>query len=138
MAAVNIAANYFLIQMYDVTGAALATGGAHVLLSLVSLAVVTRMLGRQPVKRSTLKVIAAGVFAILVVWGVANLLFAATPVWFLPAIVVLYGASYGAALIGLKSLDQDDLIIIDAIEAKFGIQSEKLDRLLRMASTEKR
>lgn len=130
----NVTLNVILIPMYGVMGAALASTTSFALIILYKLYLVRAILDIQPFRRSVFKVWGAGVLAILIVYLVANSLFPVTPVWFFPIALALFSMLYAVFLLIFRTLEEEDIVILNAIQEKTGIESERLENLVRRFS----
>ncbi|MFB6185523.1 MAG: polysaccharide biosynthesis C-terminal domain-containing protein, partial [Halobacteriaceae archaeon] len=131
----NLLLNYILISTFPSRAplaAAVATSTAFFVNFVLDVVFMKKMLGRQPFRSSVIRVVGAALTAILVVYLLSNLLFAATPVWFLVIDLLIFSAVY-ATIVGFGGvLEEDDRVVVEAVLRKLGL-SEEHASLLRYA-----
>jgi len=130
----NFVLNLVLIPIYGPFGAAIASTGAFVLVFVLELGFLRWVLSTQPFRLATVKVVLAGVIALLVPYGVSNTLFAVTPTWFFVVDVAVFSAIYAVLLLVFQTIEEDDLVILRAIREKFGLELEWVEKLVRRFS----
>ncbi|HEY6237555.1 MAG TPA: polysaccharide biosynthesis C-terminal domain-containing protein [Thermoplasmata archaeon] len=125
-ALVNLLLSLWLIPPYGITGAAIAWAAATALypsLSMVELAYLAHV---HPFERHyLLPVLATGVPVALLL----GLLPLAPPLWLLPAIALGIAGFYVLVVLSTRSLDEGDLLLLDAVERLVGRRFTILRRI---------
>jgi len=131
MAIMNIVLNWFLIPIYGISGAAIATGASIVLLSFFELVYLYKISKIQPIKKLYLKIL----FFFLLSMGIFYLIFLYSPISFTFSIRIIFVIlSYFLFLIFLvvfKLFREEDLLIIKLIEQKIGIRIPFIRKIIR-------
>lgn len=122
-AGANFTLNFLLIPIYGMEGAAIATASSYVLMKIALLIAAYRIAGTQPYKKSYLKPWCASVIAVSVVYVVTKYLigvsFIALAVMFFVFLLL-----YFFLLLLFKSFEEEDLMIMRAIDERLGTKSE--------------
>ena len=134
----NVALNLLLIPRQDIwgglVGAAIASSLSYLLISLIYAASMKRLLGKLPYSISIIKIWIAGITAIASTYLVSNAVFNYTPAWFLPIAVTIFGVTYILMLLILRTIQEDDLIIMRAIENKLDYDLTIIKKIIRKFS----
>ncbi|MEJ2721143.1 MAG: flippase [bacterium] len=124
-AVTNVILNVLLIPLYGIVGAAIATGLSFLTKNISSLSFVYRSYRMHPYTKNYLNIIASGLAAIAIIYFLK--IHSPLPWWSNMLILgVLFVVFYAAAVLFSRSLDANDLVILDAFQRKTGI---KLDRV---------
>ena len=129
----NVILNYILIPKYGVVGAAIATCTTLTAKSFMSLISAYHYTKMHPYKRSYYKSILASLFSVGTVYVVIKYIFATVPLWVLLPAFLAFVALYGVSFILLKGIDEDDIIILRALDKKFGIKTKWIRNLAKMS-----
>lgn len=131
IAMMNIALNWFLIPLYGISGAAIATGISLTVLSFLELGYLYKISKIHPVKKLYVKMLTI----FLSLMAVIYLIFQYLPSTFsLPAKILIIIFSYFlffVLLIIFNLFSQEDLLIIELIEQKIGIKIPLIRRIIR-------
>jgi O-antigen/teichoic acid export membrane protein len=131
VAIINIVLNWFLIPIYGISGAAIATGISITILSFFELGYLYKISRIHPVKKVYIKIITIFVSLIAALY----LIFSYIPLTFsLPAKVLIIILSYFLffiLLIIFNLFNKEDLLIIELIENKIGIKIPLIRRIIR-------
>lgn len=127
----NLVLNFLLIPEYGVMGAAWASTASLTIAALINGAIVYRVTGRQPIRKSVVKVWVSGLIGITGVYLATNILFTYTPKWFFVVDLVLFGLLYSVIMLSLGTIEEEDLMIMKAIRDKTGLELEKTEKMIR-------
>jgi O-antigen/teichoic acid export membrane protein len=127
----NLSLNALLIPKIGLMGAAWASTLSLLTVAMINIYLVYKITGKQPFRFSVIKVWLAGSLSLSTVYLLNNLLFEVAPKWFYLIDVVLIAISYPLALLLLRTIEEDDLMIIEGLQEKIGYRSEKLEKIVR-------
>lgn len=134
----NLLLNLILIPregfLGGIIGASLASSLSYLLISIIYAFSMKRLLGNLPYGLSIIKIWLSGIMAIGVTYAVSNLLFSYTPFWFLPVALIIFGSVYGAMILILRTIGEDDMIILRAIERKIDYDLELVKKIIKRFS----
>lgn len=129
-AAINVVLNLYLIPIYGITGAALATGSSFAFWSLIQFLFVYQIAKMQPFRFNYLKPVLASVFAVLIVYGITKYVIG-------PSFFVLIGmlfafiVIYFLLLLLVKGFEEEDLMIMRAIDQRLGTKSDWIRKVIK-------
>jgi len=129
-AALNVILNLYLIPIYGITGAALATGSSFAVRSFILFAFVYRIAKMQPFRFNHLKPVLTSIFAVLIVYGITKYLIGPT---FFALIGMLFAfiVIYFFLLLIVKGFEEEDLMIMRAIDEKLGTKTDLLRKIIK-------
>ena len=120
-AGMNFFLNIYLIPIYGVNGAAIATASSFAFMNILTFLFVYKIGKVQPFRMSFFKPVFASVLACLLVYAVTNYLIGAT-LFVLIAMFFVFLALYFFLLLLFKSFEEEDLMIMRAIEERTGMR----------------
>ena len=128
----NAVLDYFLIQYYGITGAAIATSVTYAILGATIAYLAYRSSKMSPYNNKTLRVIISGLLTLTIFYivtlfinlTIANALFLAPPILFL----------YLVFLVGFKCFDKEDLAVLASMEKKTGIRIGFIRKLVKASA----
>jgi O-antigen/teichoic acid export membrane protein len=126
----NFFFNLILIPVYGVNGAAIATGFSIVLISVLHLFFVYRITKMQPFKKSHFKPLLASVIAVSVVYAITKYVVGISFYSLIGALFVFL-ILYFFLLLILKSFEEEDLMIMRAIDERLGTKSGWARRIIQ-------
>jgi len=129
-AGMNFALNYFLIPLYGVTGAAIATSTSIGLASVLQSLFLYRIGKVQPFRRSFIKPFFASIISLLIVYSITKTI-VGTSLLSLIIMFFIFLLLYFSLLLLFKSFDNEDLIIMMAIAQRLETKSEKVRRVIQ-------
>ena len=129
-AAINFGLNFLLIPIYGVNGAAVATGFSLALLYILNFLFAYRVAKVQPFRRSYLKIILASLIAVLVVYLLTRYVIGVST-FALIAVLIVFLALYFFLLLLMKSFEEEDLMIMRAIDQQLGTKSDWIRDIIR-------
>jgi O-antigen/teichoic acid export membrane protein len=129
-AAINVILNWYLIPIYGITGAALATGSSFVFWSVIQFLFVYRLGKMQPFRFNYLKPVLASVFAVLIVYGITKYLIGVS-FFVLIGMLFAFIVIYFFLLLLVKGFEEEDLMIMRAIDQRLGIKSEWVRKVIK-------
>ena len=129
-AAINFLLNLFLIPIYGVNGAAIATGFSLALLYVLNFLFAYRVAKVQPLRLCYLKIILASLIAVLVVYFLTKYVIGVS-LFVLIAMLFVFLALYFFLLLLMKSFEAEDLMIMRAIDEKLGTKSDWARKIIQ-------
>ena len=120
-AVANLVLNLYLIPIYGINGAAIATASSYVFMNILTLLFVYKIGKVQPFSVGFFKPILASVLACLLVYAVTKYLIGAT-LFVLVVMFFVFLALYFCLLLLFKGFEEEDLMIMSAIEEKTGVR----------------
>jgi len=129
-AAINVVLNLYLIPIYGITGAALATGSSFAMLSLLLFSFVYRIGKMQPFRLNHLKPFFTSIFAVLIVYGITKYLIGPT-FFVLIGMLFAFVVIYFFLLLLVKGFEEEDLMIMSAIDEKLGTKTDLLRKIIK-------
>jgi len=128
-AGVNFILNLLLIPLYGINGAAIATGFSFSLVSVIYLVSVWQIGKIQPFRMNHLKPAFASIISVLVAYGLAECIGPTLPV--LIAMLFVFFVLYFFLLLIFKSFEEEDLMIMRAIDERLGTKSDWMREIIR-------
>jgi O-antigen/teichoic acid export membrane protein len=129
-ASVNFILNFLLIPIYGVTGAAIATGASLALLGLLYLFFIYRIGRVQPFKLSYAKPLFASLIALLVVYVITQYVIGVS-LFSLAGMFFVFLILYFFLLLIFKSFEEEDLMIMRAIDERLGTKSNWMREIIK-------
>jgi len=129
-AAINFLLNLFLIPIYGVNGAAIATGFSLALLYVLNFLFAYRVAKVQPLRLCYLKIILASLIAVFVVYFLTKYIIGVS-LFVLIAMLFVFLALYFFLLLLMKSFEAEDLMIMRAIDEKLGTKSDWARKIIQ-------
>ncbi|MAF36071.1 hypothetical protein CL622_03050 [archaeon] len=115
----NIVLNYFLIRSYGIIGAAIATGTAIVIISILQTIEVYHMTKMNPFKFNNLKILISAIIVFLIMRIIISQ-FIVDNLYRLIAASLVFLVIYTISLLITRTLDKDDLTVIEIFEGRIG------------------
>ncbi len=128
-AALNIVLNVILIPYYGIIGAALASAIALISLNLIKGYKLYSKAEVHPLSKNIIKPTLLSLIVIIGLYFVLNNYFT-VDIWILPILFGIYYFIYIAAILFTKSVDQEDLKMLEVIEQKTGFRSRLIKKLI--------
>lgn len=126
----NLGLNLLLIPIYGVNGAAIATGFSLALLYILNFLFAYRVAKIQPFRLSYLKIILASLTAVFVVYLLTRYVIGVSPL-VLIAMLFVFLALYFFLLLLMKSFEEEDLMIMRAIDQRLGTKSDWIRKVIK-------
>lgn len=130
-ACTNFILNLYLIPLYGITGAAIATASSLIAGSTLRLLFVYHIGKMQPFRKGFLKPIFTSIVAVLIMYGIVKYLFEPVTLYILIPMFFVFLMIYFFSLLLFKGFGQEDLMIMKAIETKVGIKFELMKKIIR-------
>lgn len=130
-AGMNVVLNFLLIPIYGINGAAVATGLSIILPSILYLFFVYRIGKMQPFRMNHLKPVFASMVSVLVVYGLTKYIIGESFISFIVMFFVFL-LIYFFLLLILKGFEEEDLMIMSAIDERLGIKTDLPRKIIRM------
>ena len=129
-ASINFILNFLLIPIYGVTGAAIATGFSLALLGLLYLFFIYRIGRVQPFKSSYVKPLFASLIALSVVYVITKYVVGVS-LLSLAGMFFIFLILYFFLLLVFKSFEEEDLMIMRAIDERLGTKSDWVRAIIK-------
>ena len=129
-AVINFGLNLLLIPIYGVNGAAIATGFSLALLYILNFVFAYKVAKIQPFKLSYLKIILASLIAVFVVYSLTKYVIGVSTFVLIPMLFVFL-ALYFFLLLLMKSFEEEDLMIMRAIDQRLGTKSDWIREIIK-------
>ncbi|RJS85496.1 hypothetical protein CW713_01410, partial [Methanophagales archaeon] len=126
----NFCLNLYLIPLFGINGAAMATAASVVFVDVTFLIYVYHISKIHPFKRSHLKPIFSAIAAILIVYGITKYLIGIS-FFVLIAMLFLFLATYFFLLLLIKGFDENDLMIMRAIDQRLEMKSDWIREIIK-------
>ena len=129
-AGANFMLNFLLIPIYGIKGAAIATASSYILVNILLLISAYHIERIQPYKMSYLKPLLASVIAVSVVYVVTKYLIGVSFIS-LAVMFFVFLLLYFFLLLLFKSFEEEDLMIMGAIDERLGTKSDWIRRIIK-------
>ena len=129
-AVINFGLNLLLIPVYGVNGAAIATGFSLALLHILKFLFAYQVAKIQPFRLSYLKIIFASLIAVFVVYLLTEYVIGVST-FVLITMLFVFLTIYFFLLLLMKSFDENDLMIMRAIDQRLGTKSDWIRGIIK-------
>ncbi len=126
----NLGLNFLLIPIYGVNGAAIATGFSLALLYILNFLFAYRVAKMQPFRLSYLKIILASMIAVFVVYLLTKYVIGVSTIALILMLFVFL-LFYFFLLLLMKSFEEEDLMIMRAIDQRLGTKSDWIREIIK-------
>jgi len=123
-AVIDIILNSYLIPLYGINGAAIATALSLLAVNVLAFGEVYWITRIQPVKLNYAKIVFSSLISVILVYSITKSFFKIVPIYVLIAMFVAYIGIYFILILVSRTFEKDDVVIMKAIEKRTGIQSE--------------
>ena len=128
-AAANVVLNFLLIPIYGVNGAAIATAFTITLMNFLYFFSAHRISKIQPLRKSFLKIIVASIIAISIVYVITKYIVGVS-LFSLLIMFLAFLTLYFFLLLSFRSFEEEDLMIMRAIDQRLGTKSDWIRKLI--------
>lgn len=126
----NIILNIYLIPRIGIVGAAIGTGAGYVVYNVVEVVAIYRIVGIHPFGLNNFKpLVATTIVALVIYQTTTNINFGLIG---LAALGVLFGVITLISIVATRSLDETDLLFIERIEERTGLDLSLLKNTLNV------
>lgn len=129
-ATINFSLNLLLIPIYGVNGAAIATGFSLTILSIINFLFAYKVAKVQPFRVGYLKIIIASIIAAFLIYLLTRYVIDVS-VFVLIAMIFVFLLFYFLLLLLMKSFEEEDLMIMRAIDQKLGTKSDWIRAIIK-------
>jgi len=129
-AGVNFGLNLLLIPIYGLKGAAIATGISFALMNIFYFFFVFKIGEIQPFRKNYLKPVVASAVAVSVVYVVTKYI-VGTSFFSLIGMFIVFLGLYFFLLLLFKSFEEEDLMIMRAIDQRLGTKSDWVRKIIQ-------
>ncbi len=126
----NFGLNFLLIPIYGINGAAIATGLSLALLYSLNFMFAYRVAKIQPFRLSYLKIILASLIAVFVVYLLTKYVVGVSTLALI-AMLFVFLILYSGLLLFMKSFEDEDLMVMRAIDQRLGTKSDWIRNVLK-------
>jgi O-antigen/teichoic acid export membrane protein len=128
-AGINVGLNCILIPSYGIEGAAIASAATLVSINLIRSWKLYSLNRMQPISKNLMKpTILSAIFISVIYLIIHN--FLTFKIWMIPIFFITYYIIFGLAIQITRSLDQEDLMLLQAIEQKTGKKFNRIRKLI--------
>ena len=128
--AANFCLNLYLIPIFGVNGAAMATASSLVFLSVLYFVFAYHISKMQPFKRNHLKPVLSAIVAVLIVYALTKYL-TGISFFVLIAMFFVFLLIYFFLLLLIKGFDKNDLMIMRTIDQRLGTKSDWIREIIK-------
>ena len=129
-AGMNFALNFLLIPIYGINGAAIATASSLAFAYIFNFLFVYKITKMHPFRKSHLKPVFASIMAVLMVYGLIKYVIGVS-FFVLIAMFFVFLLLYFFLLLLMKSFEEEDLMIMRAIDQRLGTKSDWIRKILK-------
>jgi O-antigen/teichoic acid export membrane protein len=129
-ALLNVVLNATLIPPLGITGAAVASLASYFAVNIFCSAKLYQLTKIHPFTRNYLKPVIASGIIIFVIYALGTSLLTVA-FWMLPLFFILFVAIYALSLLLTKSFDNEDIMLLLAIEKRTGVDATPIKNILR-------
>ncbi len=126
----NVMLNFFLIPIYGINGAAIATTFSLFIGSALAFVQVHSMTGVFPIRLNYAKIFLVSIISAVFVYSIIRLFFTIIPISVLIVMFLLYMIFYFILLLITRAFEKEDVVIMKAIEEKSGIRWKYIRRVI--------
>ena len=127
----NVSLNLLLIPSMGLVGAAIASAIAYPTGNMLASVELYLHSKTHPFTKNYLKPVVISVTLVLVIFSLVRNIFAFLSVWMLILFFILLLVVYSLSILLTKSFDNDDIMMLLAIEKRLGINATFIKRILR-------
>jgi len=120
----DVILNFYLIPVYGINGAAVATAISIIIVNALGFAEVYMVKHIHPLKLNYFKIFFSAIVSALVVYVATKTFFGTPTIYILIIMFILYMIVYFVLLLISKTFEQEDVVIMKAMEERSGIRSE--------------
>ena len=128
--AVNFCLNLYLIPIFGIKGAAIATASSLIFVDILFFIFAYHISKMQPFRRNHLKPVFSAIVAVLIVYGVTKYLICVS-FFVLIVMFFVFLLIYFFLLLLMKGFDENDLMIMKAMEERSGLRFELMRKIIR-------
>lgn len=127
---INVVLNAVLIPQWGIVGASIATAISIVFFCVIKYIKVHTLLKVNPLSKNLLK---SAIISIGLIFFISFLVrnFLDVTLWMLPLLLILFYGIYFLVTLFSKSLDQEDIMMLDAIEKRIGVDTTRIRKIVR-------
>ena len=129
-ALVNVGLNLFLIPIYGINGAAVATGFSLALTTILHLVFAYKIGGVQPFGWGYVKPLFASIVAVAVVYVMVQYVIGVSVIS-LVVMLFVFGLLYFILLLLMKGFDEGDLVVMRAVDQRLGTKSDWIRKIIK-------
>ncbi len=126
----NVILNFWLIPIYGINGAAIATTFSLFIVNALAFIQVYSMTGIYPIRLNYAKIFLVAIISAAIVYSLTRLFFIIIPISVLIVMFLVYMSFYFILLLITKTFEKEDVVIMKAIEEKSGMRSEWLRNVI--------
>jgi len=123
-AVLDVILNFWLIPIYGMVGAGIATAFSLLAVNTLAFIEVRMITGIQPMRLNYVKILFASIVSAVFIYAVTRSFFKIIPISVLIIMFLLYICLYSILLLIIRTFEDEDVVIMKAIEERSGVRSE--------------
>ena len=127
----NVSLNIFLIPTLGIVGAAIASAISLSLINILKSVQIFRIHKIHPFTLHYLKPVVTSTLLIFVIYMLVKNLFSSITIWLLILFFLLFSVIYGVCLLITRSLDKEDIMMLQEMEKAAGINATSIKRIMK-------
>ena len=130
-AIMNIALNIFLIPLFGIIGAAIASASSLAVINVLKSTWLYLLFRIHPFTKNYIKPILTSVLLVFVIFTFVKNRFSVIPFWLLLVLLIIFMGAYGLSILVTKSFDKEDILMLLAIEERLGVDLTSIKDILK-------
>ena len=130
-AIMNIALNIFLIPLFGIVGAAIASASSLAVINSLNSTWLYLLFRIHPFTKNYIKPILTSVLLVFIIFTFVKSMFDEIPFWLLLMLLIIFLGVYGLSILFTKSFDKDDIMMLLTIEERLGINLTSIKNILK-------
>ena len=130
-AILNIALNIFLIPLFGIIGAAIASASSLAVINVLKSTWLYLLFGIHPFTKNYIKPILTSVLLVFVIFTFVRSMVDGISFWLLLILLIIFLGAYGVSILFTKSFDKEDLMMLLTIEKRLGVDLTSIKNILK-------
>jgi len=126
---INIIANSFLIPIFDINGAAIATASSFCIIEIIMTIKLYKTYGVHPFTHKYKKLIGLSILLLIIFYGIKELFI--IEFWLIFIIIPIFLLIYFLLILFTHTFDKEDIMIILALEKRLGLNLTFIKKFLK-------
>lgn len=128
---IDIVLNYLLIPIYGIMGAAIATSTTFLIYALLNIGEAYYLIRVQPFNKKFFKSLISAIVAGSLIYWFTNIWVESLSVPLIILSALIFLAIYTVLILVIRGLDENDILILKALERRTGLKSQILRDLIK-------
>ena len=129
-ATIDVALNLWLIPIYGINGAAIATAISIAIVDMLAFVEVYGIIRSHPFRLNQIKIILSSFISLFVIYSVVKIFLEEISIYALISMLLLYACIYFGLVLITRTFEKDDITVMEAIEEKVGVKSDMLRKII--------